>query len=432
MTSQEFLANYFMPNYDLYILSVIICFLYSFFIFRKKVRSIIDPLLMAVVGWSFANSVAVFLILLNLVSKELVSYYLISVIIVSGAFYFFYPDRGKSMAKGKIEFDYKFNRYLFVVFLLLYLITTLYKYSINGIPLFNESRFAVNVDNASGILGMLGRLSNTCHLFNIMYCLFLINNRKRIQGATLLLILIMFSLLSGSKGFILRFCAAFFFYKVLFENKIPKIKIKYLIAVLLTPLVVIITAGLASSGLDSFIYYAYRVLAYGDIYWNAYPNNVINDVSFTSPIANMTYMFWGPFRHILGLEVSNEIMTTGGSLLFEENYGVFPDGGAPNSPITVMSWIYYRWSGILLIIIQASVIALFYKKYNHKRRTLFNAAVQGSIISTTFSFMGDIYLVFNGLFNVLLLIILYKIFCVLYNLTNKDYATKNISYNNSL
>lgn len=72
----------------------------------------------------------------------------------------------------------------------------------------------------------------------------------------------------------------------------------------LTPLLTIIIGGLSDLG-SAFYYFIYRLLAGGDIYWNAYPNDIINSLDYNrSGLLNMSYMLWGPFRHLFGLEVN--------------------------------------------------------------------------------------------------------------------------------
>lgn len=66
----------------------------------------------------------------------------------------------------------------FKVCLALYVLTTLYSYAINGIPLFNENRFAQNIDNSSGILGLLSRLSSSVSLMVLIYTIYLFKNKR--------------------------------------------------------------------------------------------------------------------------------------------------------------------------------------------------------------------------------------------------------------
>ena len=430
MTSTEFLINYFFPNYSSYIISLIVCSLFSFIIFRKKIRSIIDPMLTAVIGWTFANTIAVFLIFCEVVSYQLSLYFFIATLIFAGTFYYIAPNKTKSFIKGEKVIEQEYNHFLFTILFTIYISSTLYSFSLNGIPILNESRFAINIDNSSGILGLLGRLKTACSTFCIMYTFFLMDNGKKYKGIVLFVIILLFSLLSGSKGFVLQFCHTYFFYKVLYEGKNPKIKRKYIGVILATPILVISIAGYADSGVDSVIFYAYRVLAYGDIYWEALPNDVINEVTFDNPLLNMTYMLWGPFKHIVGINVPDSLMTTGGTLIYEKVNFYLPENGAPNSPLAIMSWIYYKWNGLFLVLIIAIAAARLYKNQGMHKRRLSICCIRAGLISSCITF-SDIYLMFNNLFNLFLFCFMCKISFVLYKLMYNE-KQKRIGHNSCI
>lgn len=420
MTSEDFIATLFIPNIGKYLCSVILCLIINYVFFRKKLRSIIDPLLIGMISFTLACSVSVFLYLCGVVNNEIFTYFCISSLILLICIWKFIPDRDIRIVSITIIYKSHFYKFFFLICISIFLFTSLYSMYINGIPLFNESRFSQNVDNSTGILGLLYRFKSAVGLYSVLYSFYLIRNADRNKGCVFMVILIVLSFLSGSKGFILSFVSAYFFYCIFYEGIKPKIKKVYIVILISTPIATIVLGGLASGGFDSIIFLAYRFLAYGDTYWNALPYDVINNIRIQSPIANMTYMFWGPFRHLLGFSSTEAIMTTGGSLLFEENYKFYPEAGAPNSPITIISWIYYKWSGLLLVSFLGILsFSCYYRIFKNVPRTLYSCCFRAMICSLSLSCLGDIYLLFNYLFNLLLFSVIFYISKCVYRLNSR-------------
>ena len=178
----------------------------------------------------------------------------------------------------------------------------------------------------------------------------------------------------------------------------------------LTPLLTIIIGGLSDLG-SAFYYFIYRLLAGGDIYWNAYPNDIINALDYNrSGLLNMSYMLWGPFRHLFGLEVNEaQMMTTVGADLFEITTGFYPSGGAPNSPFTVTFWAYYGWYSLIGVAILAlGSSSLCYHVQNSMPNTLPNTCFKAFLFRCGTSAFIDIYLFFNNLFGLFLFYCIYK------------------------
>lgn len=106
MPAQVFLEEYLYPHYGIYIVSLIICSLFSFIVFRKKVRSILDPLLFFAICWSLANSVAVFLYFCGAVKHELIAYFIITNLIIATTYFVSYPDKNKTLVVGEKKVSY--------------------------------------------------------------------------------------------------------------------------------------------------------------------------------------------------------------------------------------------------------------------------------------------------------------------------------------
>lgn len=389
MTSEEFLLNYFLPHYNYYIYSIVIVALLFYFLFRKKVISIIDPLLLSIIAIAFADTIFVFLIFCNEISINHIVYVVLGQILFFSIYLYYIPNKKKYERCVRVKRDL-IEIYLLYICIGIYIFSILYSYYLNGIPLFNDSRFEINIDNSSGILGLLNKFSSAVQLYIIINIFYTINFGRKLIGLTLLLVVLVFNFLSGAKGFIFSIASGYFFYKYYYEGKLPNVKIKYILLGLMTPLVTIVVMGLSSNG-SSFMFLAYRILAYGDIYWNAYPNDIISSINYSSPLLNMCHLLIGPIRHLFDVGITEKLMQTGGTLIFEENYGYYPDKGAPNSPVFLMSWIYYRWNGLFLVIIQAWIGGFLFCRLKRTKRTLTNCCYKGLLVSISLSW-SDVYL----------------------------------------
>lgn len=410
MNAYSFLENVFYPNLGLYVVALLISQLFFLPFYLKRVRSIIDPMLKNLIFVGLANAVPVLLFLTNNVSWEIFSFFLCAQILFWTIFYInssrLYPIKQKK----KIPYR-NFDDFFFKLCFALYLITTLYSYALNGIPLLNDSRFEQTIDNSSGILGLLSRLSSSVSTMVNIYIIYLIKHKRYQKGVIPLIVVLIFGLLGGSKGFILNIAYSIFFYFLYYENYIPKIKKTYLLIGILTPITTIIISGVSSDINGAFGFYMYRLLANGDMYWNAYPDDVINSLQVDRDgIANMTYFLWGPFRHIFGIEVNEEkMMTTIGADIFEMSSGFYPDSGAPNSPFTLVLWVYYRWWGLIGVALLAWLgSTITYFAQNKMSNTLPDTCFKALLFYCGIGMFGDIYLFFNGFFGLFLFYFIYK------------------------
>ena len=410
MDAYSFLEQLFFPNIKLYFVALFISQLFLLPLYLRRVRSVIDPLLLSLFFVGLANAIPVFLLLTKNVSTELFSFFACSQILFCTIFYISSAKSFPIKKKGRKVAYRRFDDLFFKVCLALYVLTTLYSYAINGIPLFNENRFAQNIDNSSGILGLLSRLSSSVSLMVLIYTIYLFKNKRYKKSLLPIGVILIFSFFSGEKGFILNIVSAIFFYFLYYENYVPKIKKIYIVVGTLTPLLTIIIGGLSDLG-SAFYYFIYRLLAGGDIYWNAYPNDIINSLDYNrSGLLNMSYMLWGPFRHLFGLEVNEaQMMTTVGADLFEITTGFYPSGGAPNSPFTVTFWAYYGWYSLIGVAILAlGSSSLCYHVQNSMPNTLPNTCFKAFLFRCGTSAFIDIYLFFNNLFGLFLFYCIYK------------------------
>lgn len=410
-------------------------FLINFIVFypfyHNRIKGLLDPLLFTIIMGACANVVPTILVITNNIETKHFVFFICSEFLFWGIYYIKTKNADKLFSKTQKQAAPVNEFGLFFICFILYLFFTLYNYKINGIPLFNANRFEINVDNSSGIMGFLGRFSSTFQLYVIMYLIHAIYLKKTRKFAIYIGITLIFCIFSGSKGFILNFVQAYFFYSVFFRANVPKVSKKMLCIIILSPVITILLASYASTFMGSIGYLAYRLLANGDVYWNGFGNAVADNIKIDSPILNMTYMFWGPFRHILGIEVNPTTMTTIGCLVFEQASGFFPEGGAPNSRLSILSWIDYKWGGLLMSAIFGYVAASMYKYcYRRKSKTIGEVCIKSLIFTASLCFISDVYLGFNSLFGIIPFALIYYGYRSL-QIKNKN-GEKNINNNRSV
>lgn len=392
--------------------ATIFAFILSFIVFypfyRYRIKGLLDPLLFSIIMGACANTVPLILMFTNNIKINHFIYFICSETLFWGIYFIRTRKSDKLFLDNRTQISIINEHGLFLLCFILYSSLTLYSYKINGIPIFNTNRFEINVDNSSGIMGFIGRFNSIFRLYIITYLIHAIFQKKTKRFIVYICITLIFSILSGSKGFIIGFIQAYFFYSVFFRAHIPKISTMMLIIIVLSPTVVILLASYASSFIDSIVFFGYRLLANGDVYWNGFGNAVADDIKVDSPILNMTYMFWGPFRHILGIEVNPMTMTTIGSLVFEQASGFVPEAGAPNSRLSILSWIDYKWGGLLMSAFFGYIAAGMYKYcYRRRSKTIGEVCIKSLIFSASLCFISDVYLGFNSLFGIIPFALMY-------------------------
>lgn len=409
MSPEEFLSDVFFPNMYLYFICLAVALGVLYPLFKYRARCLIDPMVFNLFTAGTANAVVIFLYATRQITFEKFAYMELVQLVFWIAFYI--SSRKIFKIKRRITrrkwggFDSFFFKICFTVFFL----TQIIYFVINGIPIFNDNRFAQNIDNSSGILGLLTRASSCVNMMLLIYVIHLLLYKRSKKGYIASWLIILFSLLSGSKSFILSFVFAFFYYSVYYNRKIPRLKKKYAVLIALTPLIVILLSGMATDGLGSIVFLLYRFMANGDMYWYALPNDVIDNANFNCDgIVNITYFLWGPFRHVLGFEVDSLTMQTVGSLVFALVRGSLPDGGAPNSPFSITLWVFYRWFSLIVVIPLAYLHSFLCYKFQNRRVTLVNTCIIALSMTCGLCFQ-DIYLFFANIFSLMLFVIVYKI-----------------------
>lgn len=324
MSSEEFVGSVLWPNIGLYYLVLLLSLALYYFIFKRYYVSIIDPAF-----WIFIPSLFGFSIVLFLkITEEITDYYFFSYLITQSAYVvgFIISSKGKkvtisrSLKLGNEKFFYKI---FFLVSLVLYAGTTLASYLILGIPLLAESRLDIAA-NAKGGMGVLTRFS----YLNIvcLYCALFYWNQKdkivKILSVFSIIFCILVILLGGSKGGFLTIAFVYFCYIYVnnrSERNIQKLKRiqRYFIIIGAFIALFVISFTNGTDIFTSFSLLTLRFLGYGDIYWMAYPNGMVEEIPYKNPFIVLFQSVLGLFRIVPHSEFPEPIGYTLNSFFYD-------------------------------------------------------------------------------------------------------------------
>ncbi len=338
----------------LFLLSHPISFLMSFIVvmllfiplLKKVYISIIDPLVLLLFNSIFAYAIPLFLFNNDLCSINHFTFFCFSEIIFWGIV--IYSSRKTPPFKNVIiPNEDNYAKMFFYISFFVYIFSSIYTYINVGIPLFMESRQELYVGAESGV-GIFSRLADFAQSFVIFYCYHRIITYKERFFSIVFVIVIINCLLSGAKGSILTLTAWFFVYMFFFKKRNMFLKNrKYLLLLLLFPIVVLILyKGSSSQSLSKAVQdLLFRFIANGDVYWMAYPDNVIDNIHYQHPLVTLFAGILGPFR----LESYEAIEPSIGIQLFwEVEPSMYGRIMGPNGRLAVTGWCFFGWAGLLL------------------------------------------------------------------------------------
>ena len=265
-----------------------------YFIFRKTVISVLDPLFLVILSSCLGSVVVLFLY----ITERIENIYFYSYLLTQSALYtgFFLFRRTKpfhlKLTSIIIEKEMTHDngmRLMFYLMAMVNIVAQLIIYTTVGIPIFLESRLEIYV--VGGGFGIINRILQICYpvsLYCTMYYLL-----TRINGHTTekllarfyLVVLVIFGLLSGSRSFVLPMVYGFYFFLFLHRGNCKK-SVVLIYAErgvhLVTAIIVLmfLSIGIKSQfdllGIVGTI--AERVVSYGDVYFAAYPNRLIEQI----------------------------------------------------------------------------------------------------------------------------------------------------------
>jgi len=318
MLKEEFLVL--LSNHIwLYLLLALLSFILYFLLFKRYMYTIFDPILFyLVLEFSFWLSDIIFLNLLGYLKIYYLIHFVLSQLFFLLGYYVFKPFKYKinklKAFQNSIPKNSNYIELIFVISISLYFINQLIVYKYLGIPLLMKSRWETFAKG--GGLGIFSRIIQVTRFISVFllfyYTMYFRNNiMKKFIYTVLWIVIIIFSLLSGSKMGILEiiyicFFAYIYFYKLGINTTNVEKKIKKLVLILLILSIVgaliIVDIGYAiihnfdkqeimSFNLDTLLYSLVgivgRLVMNGYIYILSYPNDAMWNLERGNPFMNL-------------------------------------------------------------------------------------------------------------------------------------------------
>lgn len=375
------------------------------YLLRTRINSILDPLLFQIITTICANTVPMFLYWNGYVTSEKMLF----VIIAEFFFWFgFYIRSKKRMVSSSVNSVFISNTALekkvFILFFYFLLLSNIFIFVSSGIPLLMDSKFQIFQNNKFVVL--LNRLS----IIPELYCyIYIYNQIRHKKYGTLfpLLILLCIKILYGSKGFILNCVYAYFFYSMLYLKQVPKLKLKYLLLIILSPTIVIVIYYGIGNYQEAFLFLLYRFIASGDGYWQGFSYDLIDEINVPTYTLERVFSFiLGP----LGLIHAEAKIPLGTLILSQLNPAVIDTIEGANARPTIFAWYCFKWIGIFFTFICGYMMAFFTSFSLIKiSRGLIGTSIKAAIYMAALSFATDPNLALTQLSSIYFFIILFNI-----------------------
>lgn len=389
-------------NIGLYLIALGIVGLIYFFLMKNIVRSVLDPIFIPLIGTAFANTVPLFLYFCGVISNEYIIY-LICIETVFWIAYFAFSRKQISFNKYEVR-DGKASMEIYKIMFVLCVCSHVLTYAVLGIPLFKGTH--TETFSGGGGWGLLSYVQKFSLFFVITYSYYLLGIKRNLLLAKAAMVLaVLFCLLSGSKSSILIFAFTYFFYTYYYRHKdfnLKKYK-KFVLLICLFP-VVILMAHSGSGVYPALIGVGERIVAYGDMYWMALPNNVMDSVVIKHPFIYLFQGILGPLRLIdysvldtnMGIQLTN--------LVYPDLIG---SQFAPNSRLALLGWVSFGWSGLILSFVLGGVFAFIRTRlYSILPNGIIPVIIYGFIYTQMTSVLGDPILAIGNIFTVMIFIVI--------------------------
>lgn len=411
MDNSEFMLLY-TQHVWVYVVLLIFNFMWMYFLLRKRIDSILDPLFYTCLLGAFANTVVPFLYLFRYVSLELlIVFYLSEIGYWLGFLLFKKNSEIKVLISKNIDNSNVF--YTFFIFSIFYIVfVKIYGYSIVGIPLLNESRF---INRQNQLVAILDRTTNFSQTYVIIYSYYLLNKckllRKRFIAISSLLLLVLFNILNGSKGFILSFVFCFFIYRQFYLRKTIKIKVIYLLPLLISPVVVIAIYYGVSDFQSAISFLLYRFVCNGDGYWQGFGYNIVNYIDNSAAWFERVFSFiLGP----LGLVSKNAKIPIGTLILNQINPGTIGTLEGANSRVPLFCIVCFN---IYIAPLCAFCLGVVASKISYGIKLVYSSRLIGTIVQGVFYSCGmamitDPTLCLSSLMDLLFGVIMFNLYCL--------------------
>lgn len=343
MNNYEFFINCFIPNGHIFIFSLLISIVLYIPIIRYSIKSILDPLFYAILSAIFANSIPIFLFLIDSISPSKLGY----IILCEGIFWITYFGFAKKNIRFS-RYEMKENNigdYCFISFFGFFVLSNLMTYIKFGIPIFNESRLETYA--SGGGWGILSHINSFSLFYCTVYSFYCISkNKYRLFSYIVFISVIIFSLLSGAKSSILVILFSYYFYKYYYRKQTINIRkhLPWLFVIGCFP-IVLLCVQLNTTPDIALLSFLRRFVANGDIYWMALPNDVVDEIDINNKVTYLFSRILTPFRLMSHNDVELPIGVQIDWIVVPGNTGTIT---GPNTRLPILCWVLYRWAGLLL------------------------------------------------------------------------------------
>lgn len=314
MTRSEFWLEY-ANNMEYGIFWFVFIGIIYYIIFRKYVYSILDPfalhLVMAVGGYS----TVFFMYQFDIINDYYFQSFLFTQLAFISGFLVIKPITIKSILKHQrknLLAETSSTYFMYYLLFALYIVSQFFTYYINGIPLLMESRLETYSGGSGfGIFGRIIEVSNIVILVVAFYNIFFKNKSNSMFDKVVIFVVVINSILSGSKSaiiyiFFILFFVLFFNFRtanikiVFFKNKFDKNKWWIILFATIVVLVIINIQVATKFGSDNTMnplaVLLMRFINTGDVFFLAYPDGFINNAESANPLLALFSSLIGTFR----------------------------------------------------------------------------------------------------------------------------------------
>lgn len=425
--------NYFLivyQNLSLFLLANLLVLIIYYLIFNRYYISILDPFTYATFFSAMAAVVPFFLLFVGQIPIRLFLSFLITQFAFFLGFLLIKPiSTHKKNKKNLILMsgqEIRFAKWLFIIIGLSDIALQLFSYKLVGIPILSDSRLGV-YGESGGINNLLKRAIDVifqCYVFLTIFFIYYKQKNPGLKFYTWVSIsaVVIFSILSGSKGALITFGNAIFIYALyalrwgdnnLFY-KIKKIIYRFGIIAILSSLTVV---TISEKDANPFIFILYRIAQSGDVYFMAYPNAIIDKI----PTMNWFIALFASPLSLLGIIPRSSVPKPIGFFLMEfHNPGIEFRG--PNPRMNVFSYVYF---GILYSPIFCFFIGIITSFFRNKMfyllpKNIFGCFMYFLFLNSALTLEPDFYNAQSGFINILIILPPFILISYILSLRNDD------------
>ena len=414
MTSIDFFLLFSENTVAFFVIATVVIAIFVI-IANKLADSWLNPIKFNVLQAGIGIAVACYIYYLGEAKTETFLYIIFSSILFWGILCFFYPKKpGQFNLKIKNEGFYSY--YLFLIIYFGNIALQLFSYTRFGIPIFNDDS-RLSTFTGSGGFGVISRLYGFFRIYSMFYIFNRYTTKERTNWPKLIIWLsplILFGILSGSRSSFLAFIFGFWGFKQFYRRE--EVYLSNFKA-LLVPFVIVAVLTFAlehstniAGGVLSFLE---RVMACGDLYWEAMPNDTWTEVTIKAPFKDLLVGLLGPLRIIP--ESATDVPI--GYQLTQIVYHGYDKMTGPVDLFPISSLIYFGYKGgLVMVIVQAMLACLFAVFFYRRTESLIFASLFYYGFYNSLFFLGSLRSSVGNVFDILLNLVFVIIICFVLSL----------------